>query len=416
MSITAELITIGDEILYGQTLDTNSHWISGELDQIGIRVIRKTTIPDQKEHILNAFAEAEQRAAIVLITGGLGPTNDDLTKPCIAEFFGVSMIRDASILQTLKERYERSGRELNNLNKDQALLPEGATVLHNELGTAPGIWMERGETIFVAMPGVPFEMKGLIKNEVLPRLLKRFVKAEIHHRIIRTGGIPESTLAEKLSDWERQLPAHIKLAYLPTLAQVKLRLTAVGGDIEILKAETEKEVQNCLKIIDKYVYATENIEIQERIGQLLRARGMTIACAESCTGGYISHLITSTPGSSDYFVGSCIPYSYEMKEKVLNVKHETLMEHGAVSEETIREMSENIRLLTGASIGLATSGIAGPGGATPDKPIGTIWISLSDAQGTISKKYIFMKDRKINIQLGAMAALNMVRSRLDGMI
>ena len=416
MYITAELITIGDEILYGQTLDTNSHWISGMLDQIGIQVIRKTTISDQRDHILTAFQEAENRANIVLITGGLGPTNDDLTKPCLATYFGVDLYRDEEVLAFLKERFERSGRELNDLNRDQALVPTGATVLKNELGTAPGIWMERNDTIFVAMPGVPFEMKGLVENEVIPRFLKRFIKGEIHHRIIRTGGIPESTLAEKLSDWEAQLPKHIKLAYLPTLAQVKLRLTAKGNDLKKLEAETEAEVQKCIKIIDKYVFATENIEIQERIGQLLKAKNMTIACAESCTGGYISHLITSTPGSSDYFIGSCVPYSYEMKEKVLGVKHETLMSYGAVSEQTIIEMAENIRSLTGASIGVATSGIAGPGGATPDKPIGTIWIAVSDDQGTFAKKYIFMKDRKINIQLGAMAALNMVRSRISGIL
>jgi nicotinamide-nucleotide amidase len=190
----------------------------------------------------------------------------------------------------------------------------------------------------------------------------------------------------------------------------------MGMDMAVLETETELEVQKCIKIIDKYVYATENIELQERIGQILKSKGMTIACAESCTGGYISHLLTSTPGSSDYFIGSCIPYSYEMKEKVLGVNHDTLMEHGAVSEETITEMAENIRKLTGASLGVATSGIAGPDGATPDKPVGTIWIAVSDEIGTISKKYIFMKDRKINIQLGAMAALNMVRSRLVGVL
>jgi len=412
MSTLAELITIGDEILYGQTLDTNSHWISGELDQMGIRVIRKTTIPDDNEEILTAFAEAEQRVDIVIITGGLGPTSDDLTKPCLAKFFGVGMYRNAEALAELEEKFTRMGRELNQLNKDQALMPEGATKLTNDWGTAPGLWMERNNTVFVALPGVPFEMKGLMEKRVLPALQARFVKSEIHHRIIRTGGIPESRLAEKLEDWEKQLPKHIKLAYLPTLAQVKLRLTATGTDIQKLKAEAEAEIQKLLPLIDKYVFATENIELEARVGELLREQHKTIACAESCTGGYISHLITSVPGSSDYFVGSFVPYSYEMKETALGVKKETLNTYGAVSEETITEMAENVRRLTGASIGVATSGIAGPGGATPDKPVGTIWIAVSDANGTEAKKYIFMKERKINIQLGAIAALNMVRSRL----
>lgn len=412
MSTRAELITIGDEILYGQTLDTNSHWISGQLDQIGIRVIRKTTIPDERTQILTAFAEAEQRASIVIITGGLGPTSDDLTKPCLAEFFGVGMYRNAEALAELEEKFTRMGRELNQLNKDQALMPEGATKMTNDWGTAPGLWMERNNTVFVALPGVPFEMKGLMEKRVLPALQARFVKTEIHHRIIRTGGIPESRLAEKLEDWEKQLPKHIKLAYLPTLAQVKLRLTATGTDIQKLKAEAEAEIQKLLPLIDKYVFATENIELEARVGELLREQHKTIACAESCTGGYISHLITSVPGSSDYFLGSIIPYSYEMKESALGVKNETLNTYGAVSEETITEMAENVCRLTGASIGVATSGIAGPGGATPDKPVGTIWIAVSDANGTEAKKYIFMKERKINIQLGAIAALNMVRSRL----
>jgi len=412
MSTLAELITIGDEILYGQTLDTNSHWISGQLDQMGIRVIRKTTIPDDRMHILMAFGEAEKRAGVVIITGGLGPTNDDLTKPCLAEFFGVGMYRNAEALAELEDKFTRIGRELNQLNKDQALMPEGATKLTNDWGTAPGLWMERNNTVFICLPGVPFEMKGLMEHRVLPALQQRFVKGEILHRIIRTGGIPESRLAEKLEDWERQLPAHMKLAYLPTLAQVKLRLTAFGTDLAQLQKDTDAEIEKCLPLIDKYVFATENIELEARVGELLREQGKTIACAESCTGGFLSHLITSVPGSSDYFYGSFVPYSYEMKEASLGVKHETLMTYGAVSEETIIEMAENARKITGASIGVATSGIAGPGGATPDKPVGTIWIAVSDANGTEAKKYVFMKERKINIQLGAIAALNMVRSRL----
>lgn len=414
MSTTAEIITIGDEILYGQTLDTNSHWISGELDLIGIRVMRKSTIPDDRDQIFRAFAEAESRADIVLITGGLGPTNDDLTKPCLAEYFGVGLYRNAQALAEIEERFTRMGRELNQLNKDQALMPEGSTMVSNELGTAPGIWMERNHTVFISMPGVPMEMKGMMTKTILPELKNRFVKEVIHHHIIRTGGIPESRLAEKLSDWEAQLPPHIKLAYLPSLAQVKLRLTGSGESLEQVRQDVQAEIDKLLPVIDKYVFATENVELEVRLGEMLREKGLTLTTAESCTGGYLAHLITSVPGSSDYFLGGFVTYSNEMKESELGVHPETLVTHGAVSEQTIREMAEGARKVTGADYSIATSGIAGPSGGTEEKPVGTIWIAVSDADGTEAKKFVFMKDRKINIQLGAMAALNMLRGRLSG--
>jgi len=412
MSAIAEIITIGDEILYGQTLDTNSHWMSGELDKLGIKVIRKTTIPDLEEHLLTAFAEAESRADIVLITGGLGPTNDDLTKPCLAKFFGVELVMNEEALVELTERYARSGWELSKLNRGQAIQPKGSTKITNELGTAPGIWLEKNDTIFVSMPGVPFEMRGIMAKEVLPKLKSRFVKGKIFHRIIRTGGIAESTLSEKLASWEASLPTHMKLAYLPSLAQVKLRLTTIGENMDLMKEEAEEQVQKCLTYIQKYVYATENIDLEERVGQLLREQGKTISCAESCTGGYLSHLITTIPGSSDYFQGSYVAYSYEIKEKALQVDHDLLIEKGAVSEEVVIQMAENIRKVFNTDIGVSLSGIAGPGGATEDKPVGTIWIAYSDGKKTEARKFIFAKDRKLNIQLSAMVALNIVRSEL----
>ncbi len=412
MSIKAEILTIGDEILYGQTLDTNSHWISAELDQIGIRVIRKSTIPDDKEAILAAFAESESRADITFITGGLGPTNDDLTKPCLAEYFGVGMVLNQEALDEITELFERSGREVTELNYGQAMQPIGAKKVTNKMGTAPGIWMERNDKIFISMPGVPHEMKAMMTNEILPVIKERFVKGVIYHKIIRTAGIPESHLAEQLAEWEAALPAHIKLAYLPSLAQVKLRLTASGNDLDVLKSETEIEVQKLLPLIEKYVFATQNIELEERIGQLLREQGKTISCAESCTGGYLSHLLTSIPGSSDYFQGSYIAYSYEIKEKALQVDREILNTKGAVSEEVVVQMAENIRKVFNTSIGVSLSGIAGPGGATEGKPVGTVWIAVSDDSGTRAKKFVFSKDRKMNIHLSAMVALNMVRSLL----
>lgn len=408
----AEIITIGDEILYGQTLDTNSHWMSNELDQLGIKVIRKTTIPDLEDQIITAFSEAEQRANIILITGGLGPTNDDLTKPCLAKFFGVEMVMNEDALVDLKELYERAGWELSKLNEAQAIQPEGSLKLTNELGTAPGIWFEKGETIFISMPGVPFEMRGIMEKEVLPKLKSLFVKEKIHHRIIRTGGIAESKLAEILVDWEANLPIHIKLAFLPTLAQVKLRLTASGSDEVLLKTQVQEQVDEAMPLIEKYVYSTENVDLEERVGQLLREQGKTISCAESCTGGYLSHLLTSIPGSSDYFQGSYVAYSYAIKEKALQVDHDILEKQGAVSEEVVIQMAENVRKVFGTSIGVSLSGIAGPGGATEDKPVGTVWIAYSDEEKTVARKFIFAKDRKLNIQLSAIVALNIVRANL----
>ena len=359
MSANAEIITIGDEILFGQTLDTNSHWISGELDQLGIRVVRKSTVPDIKDEILAAFKEAEKRADIILITGGLGPTNDDLTKPTLATYFGVELEMNVAALAEITELYDRAGWELSDVNKGQAVQPIGSSKITNKLGTAPGIWLERNDTIFISMPGVPFEMRAMMENEVLPQLKKRFVTDKIYHRIIRTGGIPESRLAEKLEDWEKDLPGHIKLAYLPTLAQVKLRLTGTGLDQKQLQVEVDEQIEKCLPIIQKYVYATENIELEERVGQLLRESNKTIACAESCTGGYLSHLITSVPGSSDYFQGSYVAYSYDIKEKALQVDKHILESQGAVSEEVVIQMAENIRKVFGTSIGVSLSGIAG---------------------------------------------------------
>jgi nicotinamide-nucleotide amidase len=412
MSTNAVIITIGDEVLYGQTLDTNSHWISGELDQLGIKVIRKTTVPDIESEILAAFEEAEKKAEVILITGGLGPTNDDLTKPTLAKYFGVELEMNGAALEEITERYAKAGWELNELNKGQAIQPIGSAKVTNELGTAPGIWLERNNTIFISMPGVPFEMIGMMESEILPKLKERFVEGKIYHKIIRTGGIPESKLAEKLQDWEKNLPSHIKLAYLPTLAQVKLRLTATGLDMQTLEDEVDEQVALCMPLIKKYVYSTENIELEEKIGQLLREGNKTIACAESCTGGYLSHLITSVPGSSDYFQGSYVAYSYDIKEKALQVDKNILETQGAVSEEVVVQMAENIRKVFGTSIGISLSGIAGPGGGTPDKPVGTVWIAYSDDNKTEAKKFVFAKDRKLNIKLSAIVALNIIRANL----
>ncbi|MFT6865342.1 MAG: nicotinamide-nucleotide amidase [Cyclobacteriaceae bacterium] len=409
MAIAAEIITIGDEILYGQTLDTNSHWMSGKLDEIGIKVRYKTTIGDVKEDILASFKSAEDRADIVLITGGLGPTNDDLTKPLLSQYFNSNLVMNEEALEEVEDIFNRLGRPMTEINRKQAEIPAMATKITNSLGTAPGMWFERGGKVFVAMPGVPFEMRQMMTNILLPKFKEKYVNDVIYHKIIRTIGIGESTLAELIADWEDHLPSHIKLAYLPTLGLVKLRLTAMGTDLSKLQNECEALTQMVKPHIDKYVYSYDDEEIEACMGKLLTESGQTIAFAESCTGGYLSHLITKVPGSSQYFKGSIISYAYEVKENALDVDRDIMNKLGAVSEEVVRKMSESVRKKLNTDIGISISGIAGPDGGTEEKPVGTVWISFSDRHKTVAKKFNFSKDRILNIQYSAYMALNMLR-------
>lgn len=407
--IYAELLTIGDEILYGQIVDSNSQWMSIELDRVGIKVIRKTTVGDVESEILSAFAEAERRADIILITGGLGPTSDDLTKPCLARYFNCELKIHAEALAEVTEFFVSRGRELTELNRQQAALPECCTKITNPVGTAPGMWFEKGGKIFMSMPGVPHEMKKMMQEQVIPRLQKKFQLPVIVHKVIRTVGIGESMLAEKISTWEKALPPHIKLAYLPGLGDVKLRLTGMGDNKPALEQELESLTASLQPLAGNYIfgYGDDNLEVV--IGRTLRERKLTLSIAESCTGGYVSHLITSIPGSSDYFLGSMVPYAYEIKMRQLGVKPETLEKYGAVSEPTIIEMANIVRAKFNADIGVATSGIAGPGGATPDKPVGTVWIAYSDRHQTVTRKLQLSKDRMINIRMSSMAVLNLIR-------
>lgn len=411
-TILAELLTIGDEILYGQIVDTNSQWMSVELSNAGIKVIRKTSVGDQEDEILAALSEAEKRADIILITGGLGPTSDDLTKPCLAKYFNSEMRIDEEALAEVTAFFQSRGRELTEVNRQQAVLPICCEKITNKMGTAPGMWFERNGKVFVSMPGVPHEMKCMMTDIVIPKLLQTFKTPAIHHYIIRTSGIGESFLADKISSWEKSLPPHIKLAYLPSLSEVKLRLTALGDDTEKLKIETAELVEKLKPLAGEYIYGYGNDPLEVVIGNTLREKKLTLSVAESCTGGYLSHLITSVPGSSDYFLGSIIPYAYEIKKKQLGVKAETLEQHGAVSEPTIIEMANLVRTKFNTDIGVATSGIAGPGGATPDKPVGTVWIAYSDKHKTVTKKLQLGKDRLINIKITAVVVLNLIRQNL----
>jgi nicotinamide-nucleotide amidase len=411
-TISAEILTIGDEILYGQIVDTNSQWMSVELSNSGIKVIRKTTVGDLEHDILTALAEAEKLADIILITGGLGPTSDDLTKPCLAKYFDCALRMNDEALLEVTEFFKSRGRELTPINRQQAELPSCCEKITNAMGTAPGMWFERNGKVFVSMPGVPHEMKRMMTDLVLPKLRATFKTPVILHTVIRTVGIGESFLAEKISAWEQALPPHIKLAYLPSLGEVKLRLTTLGDNESALKQETGKWVEKLQNIAGEYIFGIGEYPLEVVLGNILRDKKLKIAVAESCTGGYLSHLITSVPGSSDYFAGSVIPYSYHIKTEQLGIMSETLNSFGAVSEETIREMAENVRQKFNTDIGVATSGVAGPGGGSLEKPVGTIWIAYSDGIKTVTKKLQLSKDRMINIKMTSIAVLNLIRLNL----
>ena len=412
MPAKAILISIGDEILYGQTLDTNSHWISGALDHLGIRVVRKVTIGDRKEEILHYFKESEEQADTVLITGGLGPTNDDLTKPCLVEYYNTHLVRNEEVLENIQNLFQKRGREMTRLNEEQADLPANCMAIPNVIGTAPGMWFEENDTILVSMPGVPYEMKRMMEDTILPKLKEKYSQNGIYHRLIRTIGIPESKLAELIKDWEHALPDYIKLAYLPTMGSVKLRLTT-DGDSEDRKREIQNQIDKVLPTIEKYVYGFDDEEIEEAIGRMLKERDYKLSIAESCTGGFLSHKITSVPGSSQWFNGSFVPYSNQLKNEQLHVPKEIIVEHGAVSEPVVLALAENVRKESRTEVGVSISGIAGPGGGSDEKPVGTVWIGYSDKEKTVAKKFQFTKDRSINIHYSAIAALNMIRINLD---
>ncbi|SOE19897.1 competence/damage-inducible protein cinA [Spirosomataceae bacterium TFI 002] len=408
----AEVVTIGDEILYGQITDTNSQWISAELDKIGIKTIRKSSIGDSKEEILAILNESSKRANIVLITGGLGPTKDDITKKTLAEFTNDTMVINEHALAFITDFFTKRGREMSEINKLQAAIPSKATYIHNAVGTAPGMWFEHNGTVFISMPGVPHEMKWLMSNSLLPKLQERFSKEKYVHKIIRTVGIGESFLAEKIEEWEDALPSHIKLAYLPGKSQVKLRLTGIGLNEAELKTDIDKEIAKVLPLIENYVFSLTNENFEAAIGRMLLEHNSTLATAESCTGGNIAAMITSIPGSSAYFIGSVVSYANSAKVDVLGVEQEVLDTVGAVSEQTVIQMAEGAKKKFNTTYAIATSGIAGPGGGSEEKPVGTIWIACAGPNGTKAIKTMMLKDRLTNIEFGSVAALNMLRQSL----
>ena len=406
----AELITIGDEILIGQIVDTNSAWMGQQLNLLGIEVYQVTSVHDNHDHIMKALAEAEENADLVLITGGLGPTKDDITKHTLCEYFGTELVFHPEVLEHVRSLLSSRNVNINQLNTDQALLPASCTVLHNSAGTAAGMWFERNNTIFVSMPGVPFEMEAIMTEEVFPRLTKLGITQSIVHKTVLTIGLPESMLAEKIEQWESALPDFIKLAYLPSPMMVRLRLSGYGTDQSELEAEIDRQVKKLLGIIPENVFGFDNDNLGLVIGRLLKESSRTLAVAESCTGGKIAHFITSNPGSSAYFKGGVVAYSNEIKNKLLDVSSEIIETFGAVSQQVAEAMAKGAQKVLNSDYSVATTGIAGPDGGTEEKPVGTVWIAVAGPSGIISKKYIFRHNRERNIIRTTHTALNMLRT------
>lgn len=410
--VRAEIITIGDEILYGQILDTNTQWISQELDKLGVKTVRKSSVGDNKDEIVRIFDEAQTRADLILITGGLGPTKDDLTKKILADYFGATLVLHPQALEDVTLFFQKRGRSLTEINRSQAFLPSNCTFIPNIQGTAPAMWFEEKGAIWVSMPGVPFEMKVIMQQEILPRITNHFKTPKIIHKVIKTVGIGESYLSDLIQDWENSLPNHIKLAYLPSLGIVKLRLTGFGVDEMSIRRDIESCFQNLLPLAGQYVFGFENDELESVIGDLLKEKSATVSVAESCTGGYLGHKFTSIAGSSDYFLGGVLAYSNEIKTLLLGVQEEVLEKFGAVSEECIIQMAEGVRKLTNATYGLATSGIAGPGGGTNEKPVGTVWIAVATPSGTFTQQLNLGGTRLQNIEMSTISCLNLLRKKL----
>jgi nicotinamide-nucleotide amidase len=411
-TILAEVITIGDEILYGQITDTNTQWISAELDKIGIRTVRKSSVGDNKERILEILQEAESRADVILITGGLGPTKDDITKNVLAQYFGSRLVLHEQALTEVTAYFKSKGKELTEINRSQAVLPDNCTFISNKRGTAPGMWFESNGKVFISMPGVPHEMKGMMTSTILGKLQASFQTPVIYHKMIKTVGIGESFLATKIEDWEDSLPSHIKLAYLPTMGHVRLRLTATGTDTATLQAEVQAETDKLLNLVSEYIYGYDDDTLESVTGNMLLDGKYTIAVAESCSVGYVSYSIGSVPGCSAYFMGGMVAYSNEAKINLLGVNKETIEQYGAVSEDTVKEMARQVRKMFNTSIGMASSGIAGPGGGTDDKPVGTVWIAYADDKQTVARRLQLGNDRDLNIKLTAVHVLNLLRQSL----
>lgn len=407
--MNATLISIGNELLNGSVVNTNAAFIAKSLYEIGIKTVKTLVIPDEFSSIVEALDNSND---IIIITGGLGPTSDDITKKCLAEYVNSSLELHEPTLEHIRNIFQRRSMEVSELNRQQAFVIKGSNVLHNDLGTAPGMYIEFKNKHIFALPGVPFEMKKLITDEVLSILSKKRFGRVFHYRIIHTTGIPESYLQQMLLDWEKQMPKNVQIAYLPEPGNVKIRLSFEGDDLKLLKEESEVLVEQLKQIIGEFIWGFDQDSLVQKIGEKLNQSHTTLSVAESCTGGFLSHLITSLPGSSTFFKGGVISYSNELKSNILGVKSSTLSTFGAVSRETVIEMAEGVQKTTNADYSLAISGIAGPGGATPEKPVGFVWIALTHGGKTETQSFSQGNDRMVIIQRAAISALNMLRLNL----
>lgn len=409
------IITIGDELLIGQVVDTNSAWMAQQLNLAGFHVHHRVAVGDVWDDIWQALDQESERADIILITGGLGPTADDITKPLLCQYFGGKLVLHEPTLKHLEHLFTSVlNRPLTDRNRKQAEVPDVCTVLQNDRGTAPGMQFERNNTLYFSLPGVPHEMQGLMSSKVLPVLQQRFNPGIVEHRYLLTAGIGESDLADRILNFETALPAYIKLAYLPHYGMVRLRLTAKGAsnDTHII-AELDKQFALLQEQVTDVMVVNEDITLQAMAGKLLKQHNKTMATAESCTGGYISHLITAMPGASSWFYGSVVSYANKIKETVLGVTPETFTTTGAVSEETVTQMITGILKVMNTDYAIAVSGIMGPDGGTPEKPVGTVWIAVGNAHRTETRKFKFRYDRMRNIEMTAFNALNMLRKLIQ---
>ena len=403
------ILTIGDEILIGQIIDTNSAWMGQQLNLQGAEVIEITTLSDTRESILDGFKKAEKNADVILITGGLGPTKDDITKKVMAEHFGSEMVFHEETWERISKMFEKWGRSTTDAHRNQCYMPQNAEILTNKMGTAPGMWFQENGKVYVSMPGVPYEMKYLMEHEVLPRLKENFPSEPISHRTILTVGEGESRLAKRIENFEESLPGNIKLAFLPGMGAVRLRLTGRGGNAADLETVLDAKKAELEALIPEFIYGYEKETLEEKIGVMLKERGLTFGTAESCTGGHIAHLITTVPGSSAYFLGGIVSYSNGMKMRQLDVQASTLEANGAVSEPVVQEMAKGVIANIGVDVSLSISGIMGPGGGSEEKPVGTVWLAVADKDRVVTEKLTLGKNRITNIQYASVKGLDLVR-------
>jgi nicotinamide-nucleotide amidase len=416
-----EIINIGDELLIGQIINTNASWMSAQLDLAGFPVQRVTIIPDDPQQIIDTLKESGQRSELVLLTGGLGPTKDDLTKETLCKYFRTRLIFDTATFNNIEKFFNTRGLQVSETNRKQAEIPESCILIPNKNGTAPGMWFEEESEsdgkkhIFVSMPGVPFEMKAMLFNDIIPKLKQYFRPVVVLHRTFLTQGLGESFLSDLLVDWETRLPANLHLAYLPQPGIVRLRLTGKGENELQLHMQMNEEITKMSSLIQDYIFGEGNDTLEAVVGRVLKEKKNTLATAESCTGGYIAHLLTSIPGSSAYYKGSVIAYSNEIKIKELGISEKILEKYGAVSEEVVRQMAVNVRDRFRSDYSVAVSGIAGPDGGTKDKPVGLVWIAIAGPSGVHAGKYLFGDDRERNIRRAALQTLNNLRKVILGL-